>query len=157
VIVATQMLESMTGSPSPTRAEASDVANAVYEGADALMLSAESASGAYPIEAVSMMSRIIERVERDPQWPELIKAEHGEMEDVDADILVAAARRAAEHRSTSCLVAFTLTGGAARRLARERPLQPVLALTPIQPLFGQVSGRRGMTHWLVFMKPAQAA
>jgi pyruvate kinase len=130
VIVATQMLESMISSPTPTRAEATDVANAVYEGADALMLSAESASGAYPIEAVTMMNRIAERVEQDPHWPELMQAEHGPLQDLDADILVAAARRAAEHRSTSCLVAFTLTGGAARRLARERPLQPVLALTP---------------------------
>jgi pyruvate kinase len=129
-IVATQMLESMTASPTPTRAEATDVANAVYEGADALMLSAESASGAYPVEAVSMMSRIAERVEQDPRWPELMEAEHGPLEDVDADILVAAARRAADTRSTNCLVAFTTTGGTARRLARERPLQPVLALTP---------------------------
>ncbi|MDB5461497.1 MAG: pyk [Caulobacteraceae bacterium] len=130
VIVATQMMESMISSPTPTRAEASDVANGVYEGADALMLSAESASGAYPIEAVSMMNRIIERVEQDPHWPGLMQAEHGPLEDVDADILVAAARRAADTRSTNCLVAFTTTGGTARRLSRERPLQPVLALTP---------------------------
>jgi pyruvate kinase len=130
VIVATQMLESMVSSPAPTRAEASDVANAVYEGADAIMLSAESASGDYPIEAVTMMNRIAERVEQDPLWPELMQAEHGPLEDHDADILISAARKAAENRSTSCLVAFTLTGGAARRLARERPLQPVLALTP---------------------------
>ncbi len=120
----------MTSSPTPTRAEASDVANAVYEGADALMLSAESASGDYPLEAVSMMNRIIERVERDPLWPELIQAEHGDLEDLDADILVAAARRAADTRSVNCLVAFTTTGGTASRMARERPLQPVLALTP---------------------------
>jgi pyruvate kinase len=129
-IVATQMLESMVSSPAPTRAEASDVANAIYEGADAIMLSAESASGAYPIEAVTMMNRIAERVEQDPLWPELMHAEHGPLADHDADILIAAAGKAAENRSTSCLVAFTLTGGAARRLARERPLQPVLALTP---------------------------
>jgi pyruvate kinase len=130
VIVATQMLESMTTSPTPTRAEATDVANAVYEGADAIMLSAESASGAYPVEAVSMMNRIAERVEQDARWPELMAAEHGPLEDLDADILVAAARRAADTRTTQCLVAFTTTGGTARRLARERPLQPVLALTP---------------------------
>ena len=130
VIVATQMLESMITSPTPTRAEASDVANAVYEGADALMLSAESAAGAFPLQAVSMMNRIIERVERDPNWPELMSAEYGGIEDNDADALVAAARRAAESGSTACLVAYTTTGGTARRLARERPLQPVLALTP---------------------------
>jgi pyruvate kinase len=130
VIVATQMLESMTASPTPTRAEASDVANAVYEGADALMLSAESASGDYPLEAVSMMNRIMERVERDPLWPELIKAEHGAADDLDADILVAAARRAADTKTINCLVAYTATGGTAQRMARERPLQPVLALTP---------------------------
>jgi pyruvate kinase len=139
VIVATQMMESMISSPTPTRAEASDVANGVYEGADALMLSAESASGAYPIEAVSMMNRIIERVEQDPHWPGVMLAEHGPIEDVDADILVAAARRAADTRSISCLVAYTTTGGTARRMARERPLQPVLALTPDPAVAGRLA------------------
>jgi pyruvate kinase len=129
VIVATQMLESMITSPTPTRAEASDVANAVYEGADAVMLSAETAAGAFPIEAVTMMNRIMERVERDPIWPSLMDAEHGPGEDDDQDAMVAAARRAAEKGATECLVAFTETGATARRLARERPLQPVLALT----------------------------
>jgi pyruvate kinase len=130
VIVATQMLESMTASPAPTRAEASDVANAAYEGADALMLSAETASGDYPLESVGVMSRIIERVERDPMWPSLMDAEHAGMDDIDADALVAAARKAAEAQSTACIVVFTTLGGTARRMARERPLQPVLALTP---------------------------
>lgn len=130
VIVATQMLESMISAPTPTRAEASDVANAVYEGADALMLSAESAAGSFPVEAVTMMNRIIERVERDPSWPELMGAEHGGVEDEDADALVAAASSAAQSGSMACLVAFTTTGVTAQRLARERPLQPVLALTP---------------------------
>jgi pyruvate kinase len=129
VVVATQMLESMTHSPTPTRAEASDVAGAVYEGADALMLSAESAAGDYPVEAVSMMDRIITRVEQDPRWPELMRAEYP-VEDADADALVAAARKAAEAASTACLAAFTTTGQTALRLARERPLQPTLALTP---------------------------
>jgi pyruvate kinase len=129
VIVATQMLESMITSPTPTRAEASDVANAVYEGADAVMLSAESAAGDYPVEAVSMMNRIIERVERDPRWPELMQAEQVH-DDVDADVLVVAAAGAAKAGSTKCLVAFTTTGATARRLSRERPLQPVLALSP---------------------------
>jgi pyruvate kinase len=129
VVVATQMLESMTHSPTPTRAEASDVAGAVYEGADALMLSAESAAGHYPVEAVSIMDRIVTRVEQDPRWPELMRAEYP-VDDADADALVAAARRAAEAASTACLAAFTTTGQTALRLARERPLQPTLALTP---------------------------
>ena len=128
VIVATQMLESMIHSPTPTRAEASDVAGAVYEGADAVMLSAETAAGDYPLEAVTIMDRIVTRVERDPRWPELMAAEHP-VEDADADALVAAARRAADAASTACLVAFTTTGQTALRLARERPLQPTLALT----------------------------
>ena len=139
VIVATQMLESMIASATPTRAEASDVANAAYEGADALMLSAETASGGYPVEAVAMMARIIERVERDPRWPELMDAEHSPPEDDDADALVAAARRAADAGSTACLVAFTTTGGTARRLARERPLQPVVALTPSDQVARQLA------------------
>ncbi len=130
VVVATQMLDSMTHSPSPTRAEVTDVANAVYEGADALMLSGETAAGDYPVEAAAMMDRIISRVERDPRWPKLMAAESDGFEDADTDALVAAARRAADATSTACLVAFTATGATARRMARERPLQPVLALTP---------------------------
>ena len=130
VIVATQMLESMTGSPSPTRAEASDVAGGVYEGADALMLSAESAVGDYPLEAISMMDRIIRRVEADPSWPALMRAEHGAEDDEDVDALIAAATRAAQTRSTEALVAYTTTGATARRLARERPIHPILAIAP---------------------------
>ena len=127
VIVATQMLESMIHSPTPTRAEASDVAGAVYEGADAVMLSAETAAGDYPLESVQMMDRIINRVEQDPRWPELIRAEH----DVeDADAFVAAAFRAGEAAHAACIATFTSTGQTALRLARERPLQPTLALTP---------------------------
>jgi len=129
-IVATQMLESMTSAPAPTRAEASDVANAVYEGADALMLSAETASGDYPLESVAMMNRIMERVENDPLWPGLMDAEHAGMDEHDVDALVAAARKAADASSTACMVVFTTLGGTARRMARERPLQPILALTP---------------------------
>ncbi len=130
VIIATQMLDSMTFNPQPTRAEASDVANGVYEGADALMLSGESAVGAYPIEAVTMMDAIIRRVEADPLWRGLMRAEHGEDDDEDVDALIAAATRAAEARSTACLVAYTTTGATAKRMARERPDHPILAIAP---------------------------
>ncbi len=132
VIIATQMLESMTSHPSPTRAEASDVANGVYEGADALMLSGETAAGAYPREAVAIMDAVIRRVEADPVWPSLMQAEHGEEPDEDVDALIAAVSRAAETRTTACLVAYTNTGGTARRLARQRPQHPILALTSSQ-------------------------
>jgi pyruvate kinase len=127
IIVATQMLESMITAPTPTRAEASDVAGAVYEGADALMLSAETAAGQYPVEAVQIMDRIISRVEKDPRWPELMAAEHAVG---DADALVAAAHHAADVARTACVAAFTATGQTALRLARERPLTTTLALTP---------------------------
>ena len=127
-IVATQMLESMISAPTPTRAEASDVANAVYEGADAVMLSAETAAGEYPLDAVSVMDRIITRVERDPNWPTLMLAEHPSLQEEQTDALVAAASHAAHTASASTIVVFTVRGETARRLARTRPLQPVLAL-----------------------------
>jgi len=130
VIIATQMLESMTVNPQPTRAEASDVANGVYEGADALMLSGETAAGDWPVETVAMMDAIIRRVEADPVWPSLMRAEHGEDADEDVDALIAAATRAAEARSTACLVTYSTTGGTARRMARERPTHPILAIAP---------------------------
>jgi pyruvate kinase len=130
VIIATQMLDSMTFNPQPTRAEASDVANGVYEGADALMLSGESAAGEYPVQSVSMMDAIIRRVEADPLWRSLMRAEHGEDEDEDVDALIAAATRAAGVRTTACLVAYSTTGATARRLARERPTHPILAIAP---------------------------
>jgi pyruvate kinase len=125
VIVATQMLESMTTSPTPTRAEASDVANGVYEGADALMLSAETAAGAHPREAVAMMDAVIRRVEADPMWPSLMRAEHGEEADEDVDALIAAATRAAETRSTACLVAYTAAWRANGRTIRSSPSRPM--------------------------------
>jgi pyruvate kinase len=127
VIVATQMLESMISAPTPTRAEASDVAGAVYEGADAVMLSAETAAGQYPLESVEIMDRIITRVEQDPQWPSLMRADH-QLEEADA--LVAAAHHAAEATRVACFAPFTSTGQTAMRLARERPLKTTLALTP---------------------------
>jgi pyruvate kinase len=128
-IVATQMLESMISAAAPTRAEASDVANAVYEGTDALMLSAETANGQFPLEAVSVMSRIAQRVEADPRWPGLMDAEHSAPEIAVPDAVSAAARTAANASKAACLVAFTATGTTALRVARERPLQPILALS----------------------------
>jgi len=130
VIVATQMLDSMVHSPTPTRAEASDVANTVYEGADAMMLSAESASGDFPIESVAIMDRIISRVEKDPRWPQLMAAEHAGDAKGDLNAIAAAATRAAEASNAACLVAFTAGGTTGRRLSRERPLQQILMLTP---------------------------
>jgi pyruvate kinase len=130
VIVATQMLDSMVHSPTPTRAEASDVANTVYEGADAMMLSAESASGDFPCEAVAIMDRIISRVELDPRWPQLMAAEHADTAVGDLNAIAAAATRAASASQAACLVAFTAGGTTGRRLSRERPLQQILMLTP---------------------------
>jgi pyruvate kinase len=129
VIVATQMLDSMVASPTPTRAEASDCAHAVYEGVDALMLSAESAAGKFPREAVAMMARIIERTESDPAWPELMAAEARQGEQ-SAEPIALAARVAADAGRAACLVSFTTTGTSARKMVRERPTQPVMALTP---------------------------
>ncbi len=129
VVIATQMLDSMTTNPAPTRAEASDVAGGVYEGADALMLSGETAAGSYPIETVQMMDAIIMQVEADPNWPRVMRAEHDTGEE-DIDTLIAAATRAAEARSTACLVAYTNSGVTVRKLARERPAHPIIALAP---------------------------
>jgi pyruvate kinase len=129
-IVATQMLESMISAPAPTRAEVSDVSNAVYEGADALMLSGESAAGAFPVQAVEVMDRIIARVEQDPRWPELMDAEHAEPDDAYQDAVPAAASVAGTAARAACIAAYTASGSTALRMSRQRPLQPVLALTP---------------------------
>ncbi len=132
VIVATQMLESMVDSPVPTRAEASDVATAIYDGADAVMLSAESASGKHPIEAVEMMNRIIEEVESDPLYRQLIDASHTSARpggDV-AEAVCCAMRRAVGLLQAAAIVCYTSSGHTSLRAARERPEAPVLSLTP---------------------------
>lgn len=132
VIVATQMLESMINSPVPTRAEASDVATAIYDGADAVMLSAESASGKFPIEAVMMMNRIIEQVENDPQYRQLIDASHTSARpggDV-AEAVCCAVRHAVSLLQAAAIVCYTSSGHTSLRAARERPESPVLSLTP---------------------------
>ncbi|WP_374482371.1 pyruvate kinase [Zoogloea sp.] len=130
VVVATQMLESMITAPVPTRAEASDVATAVYEGADAVMLSAESASGQYPVEAVSIMDRIIGEVEQDPAWRGELEASHTPAAATTPDAICCALRRVAGLLEPAATVAFTTSGFSALRASRERPVTPILALTP---------------------------
>jgi len=148
VVVATQMLESMITAPVPTRAEASDVATAVYEGADAVMLSAESASGQYPVEAVSIMDRIIGEVERDPAWRTELEAGHTPAEANTPDAICCALRRVAELLEPAATVAFTSSGFSALRASRERPMAPILALTP-----RQTTARRLALAWGVIPVP----
>jgi len=130
VVVATQMLESMIAAPVPTRAEVSDVATAVYDGADAVMLSAESASGAYPLEAVTTMNSIIEQVERDPLYRGIMDAEHASPDATSADAITAAARQVSETIRAAAIVTYTVSGSTALRAARERPRVPIICLTP---------------------------
>lgn len=130
VVIATQMLESMISLPVPTRAEVSDVATAVFEGADAIMLSAESASGRYPVEAVRMMNNIAEEVEQEPYYRQIINAQRALPEATGADAIANAARDVAETLDLKAIVAWTASGSTALRIARERPESPILALTP---------------------------
>ncbi len=131
VVVATQMLESMISAPVPTRAEVSDVATAVFEGADAVMLSAESASGEYPVEAVSTMASIASTIERDPHYPGIIYAQRPQPEATGADAISLAARQIAETLKLSAIVTYTSSGTTGLRASRERPQVPILALSPI--------------------------
>lgn len=130
VVVATQMLESMITAPVPTRAETSDVATAIYDGADAVMLSAESASGEYPVEAVTIMDRIINEVEHDPAWRLGLEASHTPAAPNTPDAICCALRRVANLLEPAATVAFTNSGFSSLRASRERPAVPILALTP---------------------------
>ncbi len=130
VVVATQMLDSMVSNPTPTRAEASDVATAVYDGADAVMLSAETAVGAYPSTAVKMMARIITRVEKDHQYRTFLDALSLGHNSSSSDAISAAARGVAETVGAVAIVTYTASGSTAIRAARERPNVPIIALVP---------------------------
>jgi len=129
VVVATQMLESMITSPTPTRAEASDVATAVYDGADAVMLSAETAAGRYPVEAAAMMDRIANRVQLDPLYHTMLESTRIEHEHTAPDAISAAARQVASTVAAAAIVSYTTSGATAIRAARERPEAPILVLT----------------------------
>jgi pyruvate kinase len=142
VVVATQMLESMITSPVPTRAEVSDVATAIYEGADAVMLSAESAAGQYPIEAVTMMDRIARETENDPTYRSIIDAQRAEPEATGADAIADAARQIADTLDLAAAICWTSSGSTALRVARERPRPPIVALSP-----NMSTGRRLAVVW----------
>jgi len=129
VIVATQMLESMIESPMPTRAEVSDVATAIYEGADAIMLSAESAAGDYPIHAVQTMDNVAREVESDPTYTAVIESSRTASRTSIADGIVAAAREIAETTEIKAICCFTQSGTTALLTARERPRVPIIAMT----------------------------
>ena len=132
VIVATQMLESMISSPMPTRAEVSDVATAVFDGADAVMLSAESAVGQYPVEAISTMDRVAYEVENDPLYEPILHATRTEPQPTGADAIAHAASAIADTVKLGAIVCYTATGSTVLRVIRERPGIPVIGLTPIE-------------------------
>jgi len=142
IVVATQMLESMISSPVPTRAEVSDVATAIFEGADAIMLSAESAAGQYPSEAVAMMDRIARAAESDPTYRSILDAQRTEPEATGADAIADAARQIADTLDLAAVICWTSSGSTALRVARERPKPPIVALSP-----NMSTGRRLAVVW----------
>ncbi|MEM7490704.1 MAG: pyruvate kinase [Pseudomonadota bacterium] len=151
VIVATQMLESMIESPMPTRAEVSDVATAIYEGTDAVMLSAESAAGQYPLEAVQTMNAVAEEVESDRTYRDIIEASRTSQLSTTADGIVAAAREIAETTDIQAICVFSHSGSTALKVSRERPRVPIVALTPVTE-----TARKVVLSWGVHSVQTQA-
>jgi len=139
VVVATQMLESMIESPTPTRAEASDVATAIYDGADAIMLSAESAAGKYPEEAVAMQQRIINRVESDAHYKNVLASNQPEPENTPTDAIITAAKQIADTVKAKSIVCFSLRGSTVLRAAKGRPSVPILGISPFKETARQLS------------------
>jgi pyruvate kinase len=131
VVVSTQMLESMTSSLTPTRAEVSDVANAVFEGADAIMLSAESASGEYPIETVKMMNKIAINIEKDSNYSDILSSQLEETPDTTPDAIATAAKTLADELSSPIIVCYTESGSTGIKVSRVRPSQIILTITPV--------------------------
>jgi pyruvate kinase len=152
VVVATQMLESMISNPVPTRAEVSDVATAIFEGADAVMLSAESAAGQYPVEAVAMMNRIAEEVETDATYQSIIHAQRTEPEATGADAIADAARQIAETLDLPAIACWTSSGSTGLRVARERPNCAIVAISP-----NVATGRKLAVVWGVHCIVAEDA
>ncbi len=132
MVVATQMLESMIESPAPTRAEASDVANAVYDGTDAVMLSAETAAGQYPIEAVTIMDKICQRVEGDAHYRQLMLSTAPAVTGDTSSAITAAAHQVTRDLGAPCLATYTSSGATTLRAARQRPAVPILCLTHVR-------------------------
>jgi len=146
------MLESMINAPVPTRAEVSDVATAIFDGADAVMLSAESAAGQYPVEAVATMNRIAEEVESDSMYRPIIQAQHAQPEATGADAIADAARQIADTLELSAVICWTSSGSTGLRVSRERPKPPIVAISP-----SLSTGRRLSLVWGVHCVVAQDA
>lgn len=151
MIVATQMLESMIESPTPTRAEASDVATAIYDGADAIMLSAESAAGMYPEEAVTMQQRIINRVESDKHYRSYLNQNAPTPDDTPTDAIITAARQIAKTIKAKAIVCFSLRGSTVLRASKTRPGVPIMALCPFKETSRQLALSWGGKHDIVLL------
>jgi pyruvate kinase len=156
VVVATQMLESMIATPVPTRAEVSDVATAVFDGADAVMLSAESAVGKYPIEAIRTMDRIAVEAENDPSYSALLHAKRTPPQATAADAIAAAAHTIADTLKLAAIICYTATGSTALRVARERPGLSVIALSPVLATARKLAAVWGM-HCVLTSDPENQA